>query len=767
MTMAISRHRPGLLPSQILAGTRATLLWITLGTGASPVAAENTGVFGPEQYAREAGPPQTFTAAFPHCGTAACQLLVTNGNADGSSRVSSASVSINGEEIVGRRDFNQQVAEIERPVSLIDQNSITTQLASKPGSFITVEVRCAASPVALSVDGRGVDLVDSTGLLSALRIANTGTATAENLQVSTLTLTDGSLVFPTLPHGLSSVAPDAGVVLDAEFSGQFEPLETHTLAAEGTYEAAGATFCFELDSTLEIPPAAPGSATTGTASVEPQTISGAPFATHPPQFTDAVNPPLWIVPTAPPVPVDPTDTDTGDTPIPSVLASATADPFAFQANNTASVVFEANTGGINGGSTASTSTTAEPSGASDGGGTVFVTGNWFAAYSTDGGASFTPVNPTSVFPSDTVGFCCDQLVQYVPSIDRFIWLLQGSTNATQLGGYRLAAASPADLASSGATAWTYWNLTPTLFGQPAGTGFDYPDMSVGTGFVTEGHLYLSWDAGFGCPMGCTQGFQVARIPLDEIENGGIINIRFTDPANGSMAWGSHIAQNPADEIFWAGHNNNSEMRVFTWAENSNTYFWRDVGISSWSTSGLSSTTPDGQDWMNKLSGFPNNAPHGLTRNGSALWFAWSAGTDDNFPEPHIEMVTLDESNDFDVLQQVQIWNQEFAFGYPALSTNACTFEIGLSLEYGGNDRYENHAVGFWGDFVVYRTTSSDVGTMRYGDYVGIRREPPNEQNPGNLFAAFGYGLNSSNGGTQVDVHYVSFGRPASGCIIIE
>ena len=63
-------------------------------------------------------------------------------------------------------------------------------------------------------------------------------------------------------------------------------------------------------------------------------------------------------------------------------------------------------------------------------------------------------------------------MQYVPSIDRFIWLLQGN------GGQRIASASPADIISSGGKAWTYWNFTPGALGQPAGFGFDYPDLSV-------------------------------------------------------------------------------------------------------------------------------------------------------------------------------------------------------------------------------------------------------------------------------------------------
>jgi hypothetical protein len=109
-----------------------------------------------------------------------------------------------------------------------------------------------------------------------------------------------------------------------------------------------------------------------------------------------------------------------------------------------------------------------------------------------------------------------------------------------------------------------------------------------------------------------------------------------------------------------------------------------------------------------------------------------------------------------VTQQVQIWNPNYAYGYPALATNACTHEVGLSLEYGGGGNYENHVVGFWGDYVVYITTHSNVGTTRFGDYVTIRQDPTSSLG-GRFFDAFGYGLD--NPGATTDSHYIVFGRP--------
>src|SRR5262249_51847748 len=183
-----------------------------------------------------------------------------------------------------------------------------------------------------------------------------------------------------------------------------------------------------------------------------------------------------------------------------------------------------------------------------------------------------------------------------------------------------------------------------------------------------------------------------------------------------------------------------------------------------------------QDWLAKNfngpngNSFPRNGVIGATRSGNQLWFEWSAGTDSNFKQPHVELVTLDRSNNFNKVQQVQIWNNNYAFAYPALATNAFTGEIGLSLEFGSGGNYENHVVGFWGDFVVYLTTGSSIGTTRFGDYVTLRQDPdPNLH--GEYFDAFGYGLNKVSpalgGGTSTDVRSVVFGRGGACSQIIK
>jgi RHS repeat-associated protein len=100
-------------------------------------------LFGPNQYVRTTGPANVYTDTFSAIPGEA-RLIVKNGDWDDSQRVtdaiSSASVVVNGEQIFGPDDFNQQVHILETSVNLAEDNSITVELASNPGSYLTIEV---------------------------------------------------------------------------------------------------------------------------------------------------------------------------------------------------------------------------------------------------------------------------------------------------------------------------------------------------------------------------------------------------------------------------------------------------------------------------------------------------------------------------------------------------------------------------------------------------------------------------------------------------
>ena len=98
-----------------------------------------TAIYGPRKFIRATGKPVVVIETFSAPSATTYNLIVVNGE-NGKNRVSSATVKINGIEVLTESDFNQQVDRIERSVSLLLSNSISVELKSAPGSFITVSI---------------------------------------------------------------------------------------------------------------------------------------------------------------------------------------------------------------------------------------------------------------------------------------------------------------------------------------------------------------------------------------------------------------------------------------------------------------------------------------------------------------------------------------------------------------------------------------------------------------------------------------------------
>ncbi len=113
-----------------------TFVWASL-VGTS-YAVEGTW-FGPIGYQRTRKQPNVYTATFPAMpgrGT----LLVKNGGRDGTRRVSSALILVNGREILGPSDFSQRITGKSSSINLGSHNSVTVVAAGKPGDYLTVQV---------------------------------------------------------------------------------------------------------------------------------------------------------------------------------------------------------------------------------------------------------------------------------------------------------------------------------------------------------------------------------------------------------------------------------------------------------------------------------------------------------------------------------------------------------------------------------------------------------------------------------------------------
>ncbi|WP_143266808.1 hypothetical protein [Paraburkholderia caledonica] len=680
------------------------------------------------------------------------------------------------------------------------------QLSRRLAFILLVWSTHVFASVSLSPTLPGAAIQNSTVLLVALPIKNFGDTDADNVVIRSVVLLGGYLQSPArLPVSLGTIASGERGVLNLSFIvRKLDPAKTYKVLIEGQYggrTAGGAhhgndrddrrengkdrddrdergkgerdhEFHFVVD--VQLPPPAPGSDTSSSNRGPTHATQGPyPLLPQPPQIESnedraptPIGSPSFLFPH--------TATDTG----PKAL-QLTSYP-GTSPDGAVGFIVNTNANGI--------ADRFPPDPSAVGSGTssnlVLATANLYLKYSTDGGSTFTTVSNFSTVFGDQPdgGYCCDQVVHYIPSIDRLVWLIQTNqpkdSAGKPTGGNRLriAWARPADVAANFNTAWTWFDVTSNFLGLGS-DWLDYPDLST-----SDGYLYASVDdvtAG---------GLVVMRISYKDLQlpAGNIVTWDFTAPKNAKSAVASHLTQNATGTMYWAGHDDNSHLRVFSWADGSNRYFWSaPKPHNSYASADYTSKAPDGQYWYApRPKG--DNITSAVHRPGE-LWFAWTAARDTTFAQPYVIIAKLSDSS-FDVTSELEVWNSNNAYAYPALAANSTTSEVAISLMWGGGDKfYLNHAVGFLGDFVVWITTSSDVtfslntaGTTgcddasggavkgrctRSGDYLSLRRVG----NWSGLFSTLGYEIKlvdptrstdcATAPGCRQDVRYVEFGRP--------
>ena len=345
------------------------------------------------------------------------------------------------------------------------------------------------------------------------------------------------------------------------------------------------------------------------------------------------------------------------------------------------------------------STVPEPS-VAENGQTVMTTGNFWMSLSEDGGQNFTSVNPTTIFPEDFGGFCCDQVLQYIPQVDLFVWLLQYWSD-DGVNAIRIAVQDTQGVRNSNGTSWTYWDFTNTTFASSG--ALDYNDMSFGNDF-----LYWTSSVGGGANR------YVIRVPLKELQARSTVHFQFTGSTN---AYWSHVTQNGRNGVYWAGHVDNSTLKVYSMMDADGFYSWREVPINSWPNNTITSIAADGSDWLKDASW--KTYIRAAAVRGNSVYFGWNASSNDRFPEPHVQIVKIN-SGTFDLESQMQVWNPDFAFAYPYFEMNA-EGELGMIVAFGGGTLDASSGVGVWGDFVIYYPGLSSSSRENYGHYHTARR----------------------------------------------
>jgi hypothetical protein len=380
---------------------------------------------------------------------------------------------------------------------------------------------------------------------------------------------------------------------------------------------------------------------------------------------------------------------------------------------------------------------------------VFYTGNWYAARSADGGRTFEYIDPFHAFPDPpNLSFCCDQVVNYIPDIDTFVWLLQyGPRQGPDANNIqRLAFAKTADVVAG---KWRLFDITTKTLGVP-GQFLDFPDLAVGAN-----SLYVTTN--IFTPSGQSAGAAVVRIPIASIAKGPVTAVPFVQGDLNSF----RVAQNCGTRAFFATHQDTSTLNVFTWDEDAAQPEQHSVEVARWIPgNGFQSRTPDGRSWLDRA----DPRITGATLAGNELFFAWAVDAGSNLrPQPFVQIARIDASN-LTLLENINVFDPNSATCYGALSTNA-DGEVGISYMIGGGPRFPSHVVGvLTGTRNNVIVAASDRGPLpdprtgngEWGDYLTVRPLFPDRK----LFAVTGYTMKGPGDGSNRDCtpRFVTFGR---------
>lgn len=99
-------------------------------------------VFGPRRFDRTTGPPNQYLEQFalPAGVTSPYTMHIQNGEADGSSRISSATIKLNGVDVLKPTDLNQNIGSLDRTIVLAASNQLEVRLESVPGSYLIINI---------------------------------------------------------------------------------------------------------------------------------------------------------------------------------------------------------------------------------------------------------------------------------------------------------------------------------------------------------------------------------------------------------------------------------------------------------------------------------------------------------------------------------------------------------------------------------------------------------------------------------------------------
>jgi len=330
------------------------------------------------------------------------------------------------------------------------------------------------------------------------------------------------------------------------------------------------------------------------------------------------------------------------------------------------------------------------------------------------------------------------LLAFAATRNLILWYLQyiktGSTSSST-NGVRLALThGQAGLASG---SWTYYDFTPSLFGLPAGTWLDFPQMQA-----SANYLYFTTNI-FNAVDDSFYGALVVRISLAQLDSGSSLTFNYfivtgsygsIMPVNGAAAEGTRPGRTT---MYFAALFSSTSIKVLTWPESSSVTINTVSSLASTNFATYACPGPDGLDPCTRAT---NRMQTGWVTD-TELGVMWNAAQNGSSrPYPYVRAVILNPTT-LTVISQPDIFNTTNAWLYPAMSVNE-RGHLGGTADNLGGTQYPTISAIIRDDFSSDPSTSgweahtvagSNSGTPgRYGDYNGAM---PHEKYPKTWLAA--------------------------------
>jgi hypothetical protein len=283
--------------------------------------------------------------------------------------------------------------------------------------------------------------------------------------------------------------------------------------------------------------------------------------------------------------------------------------------------------------------------------------------SVDGGATWAwSRQGTTVFPDNPDGgFCCDQIVEYIPSIRSFVWVYMTRDDVNNKSRFRIATVPAAAMTRGGFTGlWRYFDLTTDSMNWPDGQ-VDRPEVSFGDDF-----LYLGFHIGSTAIM--------SRVALDFMATGeGDHRLAWWQSSPTNYSRPNTPVQNAGDAVYWMGVKDTATLWVYRWAEDSDTVTVGELTVPQFPADWSAQPIHAGGKYQAFRYSWPEYV-EGAARSGDMLYFAWGGpdgGT--TWPQATNAMVIhvgISGANTGSLAVEWlnPWWSQKYAFGRPELNT---------------------------------------------------------------------------------------------------